>query len=64
VDKRFLTTVSLTGDTQLFLSSQIDSSDDVLLTLHKEMVAQAHANRMEMIKTLSEMIASLFGGGK
>lgn len=64
VDQRFKTTISLTGDVQLFVPRQAVEVDAVLLSLHKEMVEQAMQNRMEMIRALSEMVTNLFGGGK
>lgn len=61
VSRRYMTTITLTGDINLYLPGDMQEVDEVLLGLHSEMVKQAQANRMEMIKTLGEMVASLFG---
>lgn len=61
VSRRYMTTITLTGDINLYLPGDMQGVDEVLLELHSEMVKQAQANRMEMIKTLGEMVASLFG---
>ena len=58
---RFKTTVSLTGDVRLYLSSQPHDVDEMLIELHRLMVEQAQTNRLETIKVLGEMVASLFG---
>ncbi len=60
-DTRFKTTVSLTGDVRLYLSAQPQDIDETLVDLHRQMVEQAQTNRLETIKSLGEMIASLFG---
>jgi hypothetical protein len=58
---RYKTTVSLTGDIDLYLPGEAQEFDEVMLNLHREMVQQAQANRLEMIKALGEIVASLFG---
>ncbi len=63
-DVRFKTTISATGNIQVFLPSQAKSIDEVLLQVHKDMVAQALANRTETVKTVGELVASLFTSGK
>lgn len=59
-NKRFVTNIHLTGDVDVFIPAEIDEVDETLLALHKEMVAQALANRLEMIKAIGEVISSLF----
>jgi hypothetical protein len=41
---------------------QSEEVDELLLSLHKEMVNQALTNRLEMVKAIAETVASLFGG--
>jgi hypothetical protein len=60
VIQRIKTTVSLTGDTQVYLPVQAQDVDDKLFAFHREMVHQAQANRLEMVKALAETIAALF----
>ena len=57
---RFKTIVSATGDIQIFLPSRADPADAVLLQAQREMVAQAMSNRMELVKAVGELVASLF----
>ena len=61
---RFKTTISATGDIQAYLPNRVDVSDEVLLQVHKEMVEQAMRNRMETIKAIGELVASLFNPAK
>jgi hypothetical protein len=60
-DTRFKTTISLTGDIHLYLSARHQDIDEMLVELHQQMVEQGQTNRLETIKSLGEMIASLFG---
>jgi hypothetical protein len=57
---RFKTTISATGDIQVFLPSRAEAIDDVLMQVHKDMVEQAMHNRMETVKAIGELVASLF----
>jgi hypothetical protein len=61
-DQRFITRISLGGDVELFVPRQSEEVDELLLSLHKEMVNQALTNRLEMVKAIAETVASLFGG--
>ncbi len=61
---RFKTTISATGDIEAYLPSHAEAIDDVLLKVHKDMVEQAMLNRMETVKALGDLIASLFTPGK
>ena len=58
---RYRTTISLAGDIDLYLPREQLENNEVLLELHRGMVQQAQSNRLEMIKTLGELVASLFG---
>jgi hypothetical protein len=61
---RFKTTISATGDIQAYLPNRPGAIDDVLLDLHKDMVEQAMLNRMETVKAIGELVASLFNPAK
>jgi hypothetical protein len=62
--ERFKTTISSTGDIQAFLPNRAGAIDEVLLQLHKDMVEQAMLNRMETVKAIGELVASLFNPTK
>jgi hypothetical protein len=61
---RFKTTVCATGDIQAFLPNRAEAIDTVLLQVQKDMVAQAMSNRMETVKAIGELVASLFSPQK
>jgi len=61
ISQRITTTISPSGDIQTYLPSQAQEGDQVLQALHRDLVAQAQANRLELVKVLSETIATLFG---
>jgi hypothetical protein len=61
---RFKTTISATGDVQAYLPNRPGAVDDVLLQVHKDMVEQALLNRMETVKAIGELVASLFNPAK
>jgi hypothetical protein len=61
---RFKTTISATGDIQAFLPNRPGAIDEVLVQLHKDMVEQAMQNRMETVKAIGELVASLFSPSK
>ncbi len=64
VETRFLTTISATGDIKVYLPRRAGGSDDLLLQVHKEMVQQALSNRLELVKSVGELVASLFSPQK
>ena len=61
---RFKTTISATGDIQAYLPNRPGALDEVLRDLHKDMVEQAMLNRMETVKAIGELVASLFNPAK
>jgi len=61
---RFKTTISATGDIQAYLPNRPGVVDEVLLQVHKDMVEQALLNRMETVKAIGELVASLFNPAK
>ena len=61
---RFRTSISTTGDIQVFLPSRAEAIDEVLMQVHKDMVEQAMLNRMETVKAIGELVASLFSPHK
>jgi hypothetical protein len=61
---RFKTTITATGDVDAYLPNRPGALDDVLLQVHKDMVEQAMLNRMETVKAIGELVASLFNPAK
>jgi hypothetical protein len=61
---RFRTSISATGDIQVFLPSRAEAIDEVLVQVHQDMVEQAMLNRMETVKVIGELVASLFSPHK
>ena len=59
-DKRFVTRIGLDGDIDVYVPRQSKEIDAVLLALHKEMVAQAMNNRLEIVKAIGETVSNLF----
>jgi hypothetical protein len=57
---RLMTRISATGDIQAFLPSRAEANDEVLAQVHNDMVQQAMLNRMETVKAIGELVASLF----
>jgi hypothetical protein len=57
---RFKTTISASGDIQVFLPQNAGPLDEVLLQAHKDMVEKAMSNRTETVKAIGELVASLF----
>lgn len=61
---RFKTTISATGDIQVFLPARSREIDVVVAQVHKDMVEQTMNNRIEMIQAVGEVVASLFSPHK
>ena len=61
---RFKTTISATGDIQVFLPARSREIDAVVAQVHKDMVEQTMNNRIEMIQAVGEVVASLFSPHK
>ncbi|MEF3273195.1 MAG: hypothetical protein K6356_02175 [Chloroflexus sp.] len=56
---RAVTRTSLDGDTQVLVPFSDEGVDERLWAIHVSMVQQAHANRVEMVRTIAATVADL-----